>query len=129
MLRFRKRSSIRRTGLVIALAYVLALQAMFVAMVGTQHAVAASGSADFAVICFGLGAAPASDDGSAPSRVQQHNCVVCAVACAPASLPNAVAFTLPLAIAVPIAEQTFAGLAGPADNDTPRLSQGPPRAA
>jgi hypothetical protein len=118
-----------RPWIAMILAYVLALQAIFAALVGAQHAVAASGSTDVAVICFGMGAAQADDeDGTAPQRLHQGSCTVCAFGGMPA-LEAVVAFALAPSSAAPLDHPRIA--AGPAAIRlrTPRLSQGPPQNA
>jgi hypothetical protein len=111
------------------LAYVLALQAIFASLVGVQHAVAASGNSDLAVICFGMGAAQASDeDGAAPKRLHQGSCTVCAFAGMPALQP-VVAFALPPSSAAPLDHPAITAAPAAIRLRTPRSSQGPPQNA
>ena len=111
------------------MAYALALQAMLAAVIGTQHAIAASNSSDLAVICFGLGAAPPVGEEPPPSRIQQHLCVVCAVVCAPGALPVLLAFVFPPAVSIRVVHRSATATRLAVRFEIPRFSQGPPQTA
>lgn len=118
-----------RSVIALVIAYAFALQAMLVAVVGTQHAVAVAIDAGFTVICSGLATAPQDDGGVSPASVQQ-TCVTCAATCLPAALPPpALAFSLVLTTPEPAARRPGARPVAPARFEIPRHAQGPPLAA